>query len=115
MTAPARGPDARGPDGRRPYAPRPLDMSAVVLPAELADVAERLAAHVHDVWAERRLAEGWTYGERRDDAAKTHPGLVPYGALSASEQEYDRQTALGTIRALLALGYRLVPAEAGGR
>ena len=92
-----------------PYVPRPLETSAVVVPSELAALVEQLAAHVHDVWAAGRIAEGWTYGARRDDAARTHPGLVSYDALPDSEKSYDRQTALGTVRALLALGYRVVP------
>ena len=107
MTAPRAAPGPGHP--ALPYTPRPLDTSAVVVPPELADLTERLAAHVHDLWARQRLAEGWRYGARRDDAARTHPGLVPYGALSDSEKAYDRETALGTVRALLALGYRVVP------
>lgn len=89
--------------------PHPIDTSTVVLPDELSDLTERLAAHIHETWAQGRRKEGWTYGDRRDDAAKTHPGLVPYDDLSESEKEYDRQTALETIRSILALGYRVVP------
>jgi ryanodine receptor 2 len=76
-------------------------------------LAERLAEHVHDLWAEARLAEGWTYGPRRDDEARTHPGLVPYADLTEQEKGYDRRTALGTLRAILALGYELRPPLTG--
>jgi hypothetical protein len=92
------------------YTPRPIPIGDVALPPELEALAERLAEHVHDLWAEARLAEGWTHGPRRDDAAKTHPGLVPYAELSEAEKAYDRRTALGTLRAILALGYRITPA-----
>jgi hypothetical protein len=54
-----------------------------------------------------RLSEGWIWGPKRDDAKKTHPCLVPYAELPESEKEYDRQTALETIKAILALGYRI--------
>jgi ryanodine receptor 2 len=91
-----------------PYAPEPVAAS-VPLPAPLAGVTERLAERIHDAWAARRLEEGWTRGPRRDDARKTHPGLVPYDELPESEKEYDRQTARAAILTLLALGYRVVP------
>jgi hypothetical protein len=71
-------------------------------------LTERLAEHSHDTWAQQRISEGWTYGPRRDDAAKQHPDLIPYAELPESEKEYDRQAALGTIRAIIALGYRIV-------
>jgi RyR domain-containing protein len=93
------------------YVPRPLNVDHVTLGKDLETLAERLAEHVHDVWAQARLAEGWTYGPRRDDAAKTHPGLVPYADLSEGEKAYDRRSALGTLRAIVALGYRLEPPQ----
>jgi len=89
------------------YDPLPIDTSHVVLPEDLQSLIEQLARHTHDVWASGRIAEGWTYGPERDDAAKTHPDLVPYEELPDAEKEYDRRTALGTLRAIVALGYRI--------
>ena len=91
------------------YRPTPIDTAAVQLPDALTGLTERLAEHIHDVWALRRMAEGWTYGRSRSDAAKTHPGLVPYADLEESEKEYDRQTAVEAVRAIIALGYRVSP------
>lgn len=53
------------------------------------------------------MAEGWRHGPRRDDAKKEHPSLVPYEKLSESEKEYDRTTAMETIKTILSLGYRI--------
>ena len=39
------------------------------------------------------------------------PGLVPYEELSEAEKDYDRQTALETLKAVRALGYGIVPPE----
>jgi ryanodine receptor 2 len=89
------------------YQPRPTDTAAVTLPADLAQLTERLAEHAHDVWARQRLADGWTYGPRRDDAARQHPCLVPYQELPESEKQYDRNAALETLKVILALGYRI--------
>lgn len=90
------------------YVPNPLDTRDVRLPSELEQLTEQLAEHIHDLWAARRIEEGWTYGRERDDGAKSHPGLVPYHELSESEKEYDRRTALGAIQAILALGYEIL-------
>lgn len=68
---------------------------------------ERMARNVHDVWAQGRIAEGWTYGEQRDDKQKTHPCLVPYEELPDAEREYDRQTAVQTLKMILKLGFKI--------
>lgn len=91
------------------YDPTPVDTSSVRLDAEVRALTERLAENTHDNWARRRLAEGWTYGPRRDDDKKQHPGLVPYAELSESEKDYDRATAMETLKAILALGYTIRP------
>ncbi len=90
-----------------PYQPQPLDTSAVTLPAELAALTEYLAENAHDIWAAQRMADGWRYGPQRDDDQKLHPCLVPYADLPDSEKQYDRSTAMETIKAILLLGYRI--------
>ena len=79
------------------------------LPPELLELQEILAENVHDAWAHQRIAEGWVLGTVRDEQVRTHPGLVPYDRLPESEKQYDRETALTTIRTVLARGYRIVP------
>lgn len=96
------------------YEPKPIDTSGVILPEELLRLTEKLAENTHDVWAETRIAQGWTYGPVRDDFKKTHPCLVPYEELPDSEKEYDRSTSLETIRLVLRLGYRISREEDEG-
>lgn len=91
------------------YKPAPIDTSAVSLPSELEKLTEQLAANTHDLWAEQRQAEGWSYGPHRDDQNKRHPCLVPYEELPDSEKTYDRITALGTLKAILRLGSTIIP------
>ena len=93
------------------YTPNPLDTTGVELPAELLQLAETMARNVHEVWARTRIEQGWTYGLTRNDQLKQHPCLVPYEELPESEKEYDRRTALETLRTLSALGWKLVKAE----
>ena len=89
------------------FVPRPIDTSDVVLPAELEPLTELLARNVHDVWAESRLKQGWTYGPMRDDVHKKHPSLVPYNELPEQEKEYDRATAVNTIKLLVKSGFTI--------
>ena len=51
------------------------------------------------------MEQGWTYGPARDDEKKEHPCLVPYEELSEDEKEYDRNTAMETLRLIIKLGY----------
>ena len=89
------------------YQPKPIDTSEIALDPDLTALTERLAENAHDLWAQERFSQGWTYGPQRDDHAKKHPCLVPYDRLPDSEKEYDRHTTMGTLRAILALGYRI--------
>ncbi|MCL2378019.1 MAG: RyR domain-containing protein [Defluviitaleaceae bacterium] len=92
------------------YNPKPLDTSHISLPKELYALTEAIAENVHEIWAAGRIAEGWTYGDVKDAAAKKTPLLVPYAALSESEKDYDRNTALGTLKMVIKMGYDIVPA-----
>jgi hypothetical protein len=94
-------------DVKPAYTPRTIDTFSIVIPPSLRALTERLAENAHDVWAQRRLSEGWTWGPQRDDAAKKHPCLVPYDQLPESEKQYDRDAAIETLKAILALGYRI--------
>lgn len=89
------------------YTPVPIDTSDVQLPEELLELTEQLAENVHDIWALNRMAEGWTYGIKREEARKKTPCLVPYQELPESEKEYDRNTALETLKLILKLGYEI--------
>ena len=89
------------------YIPEPMDLSLVDLPESLIQLSERIAENVHEVWAKARIDEGWTYGEKRDDIHKKHPCLVPYDELPEEEKEYDRNTAMNTIKMVKKLGFRI--------
>lgn len=89
------------------YTPKPLDTSHIQLDPSLTELLERLAENTHDVWAKQRMKDGWTHGPVRDDSAKHHPCLVPYGDLPEGEREYDRKTAIETLKLVVALGYEV--------
>ncbi|MCI6857101.1 MAG: RyR domain-containing protein [Bacteroidales bacterium] len=89
------------------YTPKPIDTSAVSLPVELEPLVEQMAKNVHEVWAQKRIEEGWKYGEKRDDELRLHPCLVSYEQLPEIEKEYDRSTALETLKLIIKLGFTI--------
>ena len=89
------------------YTPCPIKTDDISLPNDILLLGEDLARNTHEVWAKRRILEGWTYGPHLDAAARTHPGLVPYEQLSEEEKEYDRATAMETLRLIVVLGYKV--------
>jgi hypothetical protein len=94
-------------NGLPSYTPQPIDTSDVKLSLEILELTERLAEHAHEVWARQRLLDGWTLGPRRNDAMKQHPCLIPYADLPDGEKQYDRNAALDTLKAIMALGYEI--------
>ena len=89
------------------YKPKPIDTKDIILPTELNNLIEEMSKNVHEVWAETRSSQGWTYGEERNDAEKKHPCLVPYEELSEEEKEYDRNTSQETLKLIIKLGFKI--------
>ena len=52
------------------YQPQPINTTGIELSAELKALTEQLAENVHEVWSAGRIADGWQYGDKRDDARK---------------------------------------------
>ena len=89
------------------YTPNPVDTSDVILPKEILELCEKLAENSHEVWAAGRVAQGWTYGETRNDERKEMPCMLPYSELPESEKEYDRNAAMETLKLIIKLGYSI--------
>lgn len=92
---------------QKTYSPHPVPLQEVELSDDLKSLVEMMARHVHDVWAQSRMAQGWKYGERRDDVEKTHPCLVDYDDLPEVEKDYDRNTAVETLKFILQAGFKI--------
>ena len=89
------------------YIPKPAQTDDIVLSEELNSLVEAMAKNVHEVWAESRISQGWTYGPERNDVLKHHPCLVPYEDLPEVEKAYDRDTAVGTLKLICKLGFKI--------
>jgi len=88
-----------------PYTPRtpsPDEMARAA--GVLSDALEAIAEVNHDVWASKRIDEGWRYGSRRDDGNKLRPDLLAYEYLTEVEKAYDRETAQVVVAELLRRG-----------
>jgi hypothetical protein len=94
---------------------------------------ELLAEQEHERWVILKLAQGWSFGATRDDAARSHPDIVPWrdvgpeerqqrygmdgasrvgpGTLAEEEKEKDRALVrkIGTI--VTATGYSITKVE----
>ena len=93
------------------YIPKPIDTSDVELDDELKQLVEQLARNVHDNWSVGRIKEGWTYGPERNDTLKQNPCLVDYDELPENEKDYDRNTAMETLKFILKQGWIIVKTE----
>ena len=89
------------------YIPNPVDTGHIQHPKELEYLVEEMAKNVHEVWSKTRIEQGWTYGEKRDDALKQHPCLVPYEELPEEEKVYDRNSSVETLKLIMKLGFKI--------
>lgn len=93
------------------YIPKPIDVSDVKLDKDLTELREAIAENAHEIWAENRQKEGWTYGPQRNDELKLHPDMIPYSQLPEGEKDYDREMAMQTLKLIQKLGYDIVKRE----
>ncbi len=89
------------------YKPQPIDTKDVQLSDELNALVEIVAKNVHEVWAQSRIEQGWSFGVERNDVQKKHPCLLPYENLTEEEKDYDRKTVLETLRVITKLGFTI--------
>lgn len=97
------------------YKPEPISAEHVVLSDEILELVERLAENAHDIWALERLRDGWKFGLERDDTRRQHPCLVPYAQLSERDRDYDRSMVVGSIQAILFLGFTISRSRNGAQ
>jgi hypothetical protein len=44
----------------------------------------------HNAWSDDKVAQGWVYGDVKDEEKKTHPCLVPFDQLPEFQQKKDK-------------------------
>ena len=93
------------------WIPQPLDLSGIELTPQLDHLSELLAKNIHDMWAQERIRNGWSYGAFRCDEFKQTPCLVPYEALPEDERLYDQIIARQTLQMILSFGFEITPSD----
>ena len=53
-------------------------------------LAGRTPEQSHEGWLAHKQAGGWVWGAVKDEAAKTHPCMVPYASLPPDQRVKDR-------------------------
>lgn len=94
--------------GTKAYNPSPIALDDVTLNDDINGLREAIAENAHEIWARKRMNEGWSYGPKRDDRLKQTPDMVPYAELSELEKDYDRSMAIETIKLIYKLGYDII-------
>ncbi len=86
------------------YEPHPINVDSIPLNENLEELIEAIAENAHEIWAEKMIERGWSYGKTRDEEKKQDPCILPYTALPDDEKEYDRLMAYNTIKLVKKLG-----------
>lgn len=73
------------------------------------DMLERMARIEHQRWMADRIDHGWRHAAERNDKRREHPAIVPFAALSAKDQQKDRDAVLTVVKLLQATGWRIIP------
>ena len=75
---------------------------------------EDLAKFEHERWLDEKRANGWKYGEKRDDAHKIHPSLLEWDDLikiRPDEVKKDEQAIKAIPKVLKVIGMRVVKSK----
>lgn len=74
-----------------------------------AEEIELMAKMEHERWCAQKMAQGWTYGQVRDERNKVHPSLVSFddSRLSETEKDKDRNTVRQIPLYLALAGYQI--------
>ncbi|HWM34531.1 MAG TPA: RyR domain-containing protein [Pseudolysinimonas sp.] len=78
--------------------------AAVGMPSD--EQLERMARREHDSWSAHLAANGWRYGDGRDDARRRHPDLRPWDELDEEARDKTRAGVRSSLELLATLGYR---------
>jgi len=68
---------------------------------------ELLAEHEHNLWAEHKKNNGWTYDKVRNENCKQHNCLIPYELLSDEDKKKDRNSVLNFPAIATHAGYKI--------
>ncbi|CAF3701689.1 unnamed protein product, partial [Rotaria sp. Silwood1] len=89
------------------FTPQPVRTNHIVLPSYLENICDKLAMNTHELWCMNKIANGWRFGEFRDDTQKTNPCLTSFENLPSEEKKHNQTTIIENLKSLLAFGYHI--------
>ena len=89
------------------YTPNPVNLNNVQLANDIVNLIQKFAEHYHDAYCQRKMENGWSYGDVLDQDRKTDPKLKPFHMLNPFDQEHYKQEITNQIKTILALNWRL--------
>ncbi|CAF4732744.1 unnamed protein product, partial [Rotaria sp. Silwood1] len=89
------------------FTPQPVGTNHIVLPSYLENICDKLAMNTHELWCMNKIANGWRFGEFRDDTQKTNPCLTSFENLPSEEKKHNQTTIIENLKSLLAFGYHI--------
>ncbi len=84
-----------------------LSADKIQLPEFVPDDVERMAEMEHGRWNVERFDSGWRYGEKKDEARKLSPYLVPWQQVPDSIKVYDREAVRTWPKILAQAGFQV--------
>jgi hypothetical protein len=86
---------ANDPSPSVPWDSEPEEIRQATIAGVEAALRGESPEQLHAEWCRNKAAQGWRRGEHKNEEAKTHPSLVPFGELPESERIKD--AVLGAI------------------
>jgi hypothetical protein len=68
---------------------------------------DQMARLEHDLWRQTKLANGWQFGQQKNEKKRTHPDLVEWEQLPESEREKNRAMVRQLPKLLAQIGYQI--------
>lgn len=76
------------------------------LPVEELEVLEQVE---HDRYVQSKIAQGYKFGEIRDDKAKISPYIIEFSKLTAQQKQYNHDLMANMAKVLALADYIIVP------
>ncbi|CAF4491753.1 unnamed protein product, partial [Rotaria sp. Silwood2] len=89
------------------FTPQPVRTNHIILPTYLENICDKLAANTHELWCINKIANGWRFGENRDDIQKINSCLKSFDNLPIEEKQHNITTTVENLKSLLAFGYHI--------
>lgn len=71
-------------------------------------IAENYNKWQHQRWVDSMVAEGWAFGVKLDESARTHPALRPWEALSVPYKKDHSKTVEFVLEQIERMGYKFI-------